>query len=365
MPGSVVSAEPPTDGHQSVEHRCAGPITVERTDDGVAWDQYIERHPAGTIDHLWGWRDVLRRALGHEAVYLVARRGPSIKGVLPLVLVRSRIFGRSVVSMPFLNYGGILADDSDVVEARVDAARDIAVGFRASHVELRHVQRQCSSLPSRRHKLSMTLALTGSTDQLWASLDRKVRNQVRKAQKSGLDVVSGGAELVDEFYGVFAHNMRDLGTPVYPKRLFEETLTSFSSQARVVVVRHQRRAVAAGISMRFGSSVLNPWASSLREARPLNPNMLLYWTMLEAAIAGGADVFDFGRSSPGGGTHQFKLQWGAVASPLCWEYVLLSRQEAPDQGPTNPKFARLISMWQKLPLWVANGVGPVIARHLP
>jgi FemAB-related protein (PEP-CTERM system-associated) len=191
-----------------------------------------------------------------------------------------------------------------------------------------------------------------------------VRNQVRKAQKEGLVSVSGGAELVPEFYRVFAHNMRDLGTPVYSRRLFDETLRAFPDRVRVFVVRRGAVPRAASVAARFRDVTLVPWASSLRGYRHLCPNMLLYWAMLEQAIADGSRTFDFGRSSPGGGTHQFKLHWGAVETPLHWEYVLLSLKALPDQGPTNPNFQTAIDFWKHLPLAVAGRVGPVLARHL-
>jgi len=341
-------------------------VTVSRTIGAAEWDSFVAHHPDGTVDHLWAWREIIQRELGHHSVYLAARRGDLLIGVLPLVLVKSRLFGRSVVSLPFLNYGGILADDDpDVIGALVDAAREVSLEFGGSHVELRHTSRQCHAIPCRQHKLSMTMALAGSSEDIWVGLDRKVRNQVRKAQKANLVIESGGAELVDDFYAVFARNMRDLGTPVYPKGLFTATLESFPGRARLFLIRHDSRPIAAGISVGFRHTVLNPWASSLREFRHLSPNMLLYWAMLEQAVADGATVFDFGRSSPGGGTHQFKLQWGATARPLCWEYVLLSRAEPPDQGPSNARFDRAIAIWQRLPLAVANVIGPVIARSLP
>ncbi len=345
--------------------RPAGPVTVSPAIEAAEWDAFVSRQREGTVDHLWAWRRVISGTLGHESTYLAARRGTELVGVLPLVLVRSRLFGRSVVSLPFLNYGGILTDDQAVVDALVDAARGVAIDFRGSHVELRHTRRRCPEIPCRQHKLAMTLALPSVTDELWASLDRKVRNQVRKAQKANLVVASGGVELVDEFYAVFARNMRDLGTPVYPKSLFEATMRAFADRARVFVVRHDSRPIAAGVSIGFRQTVLNPWASSLREFRQLCPNMLLYWAMLEQAVADGVTTFDFGRSSPGGGTHQFKLQWGAVERPLCWEYVLLSPSEPPDQGPSNARFDLAIALWQRLPVGLANLIGPVIARSLP
>jgi serine/alanine adding enzyme len=332
---------------------------------GADWDWYVETNPEATVDHLWQWRQIIEGVFGHKCEYLVARRGEGIVGVLPLVLFKSRLFGKSAISVPFLNYGGVLADDALAIAALVKRATEIAREFGASHLELRHIHRQCPDLAVRQHKLRLTRPLPATPEALWKDIDRKVRNQVRKAQKEGLTVVEGGAELVDDFYAVFAHNMRDLGTPVYTKRLFSETLELFADRARVFVVRLGTRPVAASISLRFHDSVLVPWASSLREFRALCPNMFLYWTMMERAVSTGATVFDFGRSSPGGGTHHFKLQWGAVEAPLAWEYALITRATTPDQGPSNPKFRAAIEAWTRLPLSVANSLGPRIARHLP
>ena len=276
--------------------------------------------------------------------------------------------------MPYGRSGLLLHDHSvcqggvyerAVAALFVVARQRHAVGLLAQALEHAAHMPQFEGLPFRQHKLAMRRALPSTGDALWAAIDRKVRNQVRKAQKEGLEAVTGGAELVDDFYAVFAENMRDLGTPGYPRSLFAETLRLFPERARVSIVRLNGRPIAGGIVIAFRETVLNPWASSLREFRNLCPNMLLYWTLLERAVQDGATEFDFGRSSPGGGTHQFKLQWGATEVPLHWEYALLSRAEPPNQGPSNPKFERALELWQKLPLTVANMVGPRIARHLP
>ncbi len=332
---------------------------------GEQWDGYVQRHPAATVDHLWQWRRVFERVFGHRTVYLGVRRGGALAGVLPLVLFRSRLFGRAVVSLPFLNYGGIVADDAEASRALVDRASEEARRFGASYVEFRHGARQLPDAPSRQHKVRLVRPLPASSDALWKEIDRKVRNQVRRAQKEGLVAVEGGAELVPEFYEVFAANMRDLGTPVYSRRLFETVVSEFAGGARVFLVRSGRRPVAGGVAVRFKDTSIVPWASSLRAFRTQCPNMLLYWAMLEHAIRDGAAVFDFGRSTPGGGTHQFKLQWGARETPLHWEYVLLAGTSVPDHGPTNPRFGRAIEIWKRCPLWLANAVGPRIVRAIP
>jgi serine/alanine adding enzyme len=187
---------------------------------------------------------------------------------------------------------------------------------------------------------------------------------VRKAEKEGLASTVGGAELLAGFYSVFAENMRDLGTPVYPRDLFVRTLEQFPD-ARVFVVRLGDKTVAGAVALRFRDTVLVPWASSLRAYRSRCPNMLLYWTMLKTAVEDGAARFDFGRSSPDAGTHQFKLQWGARETPLHWEYSLLGGATIPDQGPSNSRFHLAIDLWRRMPLIVANSIGPRLVRHIP
>jgi FemAB-related protein (PEP-CTERM system-associated) len=200
---------------------------------------------------------------------------------------------------------------------------------------------------------------------LWQAIDRKVRNQVRKAEKSALTAVHGGLELVPEFYEVFARNMRDLGTPVYAKRLFETILEEFPGTAETFVVRTGTTPIAASLTFRWREVTEVPWASSLREHRASCPNMLLYWTMLRRAIEVGSTTFDFGRSTPNESTYHFKTQWGATGTPFAWEYWLASGGSLPDQSPANPKFQLAIETWKRLPIWLTNRVGPYLVRSIP
>lgn len=342
------------------------PAVTRATDsDAVAWDAYVNAHEDATCDHLWLWRDVIHDVFGHESVHLIARQQGAVTGVLPLVRFESRLFGRFLVSMPFLNYGGLLVSDETTRAALLVETMREADAFGASHVELRHAARQTDNLPFRQHKVGARMVLPASIDSLWDSIDRKVRNQVRKAQKEGLTAVVGGFELVDEFYDVFARNMRDLGTPVYTRRLFIASVRALGDAARVTVVRRGPMAMAASITIRFRETVLVPWASSLRQFRQLCPNMLLYWTMLEHAVMDGAKRFDFGRSSADAGTLPFKRQWGAAVTPLHWEYLLRTRATIPDQGTSNRKMALAVNAWTHLPLWLANLAGPTIVRNIP
>jgi FemAB-related protein (PEP-CTERM system-associated) len=251
-----------------------------------------------------------------------------------------------------------------VGRALLDSAAAIASEEQVTHVELRHLVRRFDDLPVKQHKVTMLLRLAANEADAWTALDRKVRNQIKKAQKSGLTVENGGSELLGDFYAVFAENMRDLGTPVYSRRFFEEVLAVFPATARVFVARLAGAPVAAAITYGFRETLEVPWASALRSSRPLCANTLLYWHVMLHAIAEGRSTFDFGRSTPGDGPFQFKRQWGAEPSPLSWEYRLL-KGDVPNTSPTNPKFQMAIAMWKRLPVPVATWLGPSIVRSIP
>jgi FemAB-related protein (PEP-CTERM system-associated) len=201
-------------------------------------------------------------------------------------------------------------------------------------------------------------------ENMWERLDKKVRNQIRKAQKSDLSAERGQSALIAEFYQVFARNMRDLGTPVYSRRLFEQVLETFPERAALHVVRLNRQPVAAGLTFRTGDTVEVPWASSIRDYNHLCPNHLLYWHIIESAVAAGCGLLDFGRSTPGEGTFKFKEQWGAQPVALHWEYPWLTRT-LPDNSPKNARFQAAIELWKRLPLTVATALGPRIVRGIP
>jgi FemAB-related protein (PEP-CTERM system-associated) len=200
---------------------------------------------------------------------------------------------------------------------------------------------------------------------MWEAFDRKVRNQIRKAEKSGLTRQVGGAELLDDFYHVFSRNMRDLGTPVYSRQFFAEVLAAFPLRTELHIVRQGTQPIGASLTFRTRSTTEVPWASSIRDYNALCPNHLLYWGMIQRAAALGCGVFDFGRSTPHEGTYRFKEQWGALAVPLCWEYALVDRRELPDTSPQNRKFDIAIKLWQRLPLPITNLIGPRIVRSIP
>ncbi len=312
------------------------------------------------------WGDLIQRVFGHEVIPLIAKdRQDHAQGVLPLVFLASRGFGRFLVSMPFVNYGGILASTPDAFRSLEVSAIEKAKELSATHIELRQEVPQETSWVSTQRKVSMRLPLPPSYEELLKGFPSKLRSQVRRAQKEGMTARVGGPECLEEFYTVFSRCMRDLGTPVYAKSFFRTILDAFPKDAHLCIVSHQETPVAAGLLYGFRSSLEIPWAASDKRFNKLSPNMLLYGKALEYACQQGFRVFDFGRSSPDSGTYKFKAQWGALPHQLYWYYWMKDGRDVPQLNPQNPKYALAIRLWQQLPVSIANLLGPHIVKFLP
>jgi len=342
-------------------------ITIQMYDnDGNAWDAYVSRHFNSTNYHQFGWKKVIERSFGHTTYYLAAKNSDrNICGVLPMVHMKSTLFGNFLVSIPFFNYGGMLYNSNEAAGALLDESWRLMKDVGADHAELRHLSIQGNGLHTKQHKVTMILNLEKDEETQWKALDAKVRNQVRKAQKSSLQAVVGHLELLDGFYDVFCRNMRDLGTPVYGKLFFRNVLEAFPESTRIIAVVLDGKTIAAGILTWFRDTLEVPWASSVRDFRELCPNNLLYWEAIRFAIGRNFSKFDFGRSTPGEGTYLFKKQWGAQGVQLYWQYLLNDGMVMPELNPANPKYRMAIKMWQHLPVPVTNILGPGIVRNIP
>ncbi len=339
-------------------------VTLAQPDDARRWDAYVQAHPSRTIAHLWQWREILGKSFKLEPFYFVAEDNGKLVGVLPACFMKSAFFGRFLISMPWLDYGGPLAESDEIARQLVDAAEAKARELTCRFIELRAVAHRLANQIEKTDKRQFHLNLSGGEEAVWKSFDAKARNQVRKAEKSGLTCRFGGKELLDEFYSVFAYNMRDLGTPVWPRSLFEEIFEKFGSDAEIIEVRLGEKTLGAGLILYSGSYAGIPSASSYRQYRDLCPNNLMYWEAIKHVIARGATVFDFGRSTEGAGTYNFKKQMTAPVEQV-WQYRLLTIDALPEMNPNNPKFRTAIAVWRKLPLWIANRLGPKIVTKLP
>jgi FemAB-related protein (PEP-CTERM system-associated) len=330
------------------------------------WADYLRGRGAVALSRHPAWLSVLHEGLGHVPYCLEAVEGEVTRGLLPLAFVHSWLFGRFLVSLPYLNSGGVVADDLATARLLIGEAVKLADRLNVRYLQLRHEQvidhpgiTDCVN-----GKVHARLPLPATAGRLWDKLDGKVRNQVRKAQKNHLTADWGGEELLPEFYAIFARNMRDLGTPVYGTALFRSILRRFQGQAELCVVRGGGRALAAGLLLHGHGVSEVPSASSLRAFNSTNANMLLYWNLLQRSVERGQAVFDFGRSSPESSCYRFKEQWGALPHPAEWQYHRRSGQLI-DARPENPRYQRLIRLWKRLPVWLTRLIGPRIVRGIP
>jgi FemAB-related protein (PEP-CTERM system-associated) len=329
------------------------------------WDDFVQSQPAARGPHLSGWKKVIEESFGHTCFYLMAAENGALCGVLPLVHVSSRWFGSFLISVPFLNYGGIVAEQNAARVCLFDSARALAAARCAAYIELRHAAPQLDNVPTKQHKVSMVLDLPDDPEKLWNAFKPKLRSQIRKPMKDGLVVRIGREEELANFYEVFSVNMRDLGTPVYPRKFFAQILKHFPASSWICSVLMNGKPIAAGLVFGFRDTLEIPWASSLRHYNHLAANMLLYWSVLEFAVKKGYKLFDFGRCTPGENTFKFKAQWGAQPAPLHWQYWLANGNTLPELTPANPKYHLAIKAWQKLPLFITRLVGPAIIRNIP
>jgi serine/alanine adding enzyme len=336
---------------------------IQWTGPAAAWDAVVAADPEGTFAHLAAWRDVLQDSLGHECQYWGAvDEDGSLVGVLPLVRVRSSLFGHYLVSMPFLNAGGALGTPR-ARAALVTRAVEEADRTRADLLELRSRGAPPPELAVSHRKITHLLELPSTPDQLWERLPGKVRNQIRRPTKDGL-TVRVGSDQCDAFYEVFARHMRTLGTPVMARSWFTALASRFPREAIFVAVYDGVTPVAGGCGLSWRGTTEITWASARREWSRSAPNMLLYWTFLQEAIARGDRVFDFGRCTPGSPTHAFKLQWGGEDLPLAWGQWRVGAVTA-TPSPTGRFFRLATACWRRLPLPLTNRLGPTLARCLP
>lgn len=353
-------------------------IKMMKTGDETAWDAYVVAHQYGSAYHQSAWGKAIQRTYGHIIYNLVAiDPGQNVIGILPLVHIKHFLFGNNLFSLPFVDLGGILADDVEVEKALLAKAMQIATEHSIPTIELRQAYALNESLllsdtkfkldgnaSQQAAKVRMLLNLPGSSEQLVNSFKSKLRSQIRRPLKDGLTAKIGGRELLDEFYTVFAENMRDLGSPVHSRKFIENLLIELPESSRIFIVYKDNTPLACSLTLGQGKALANPWASSLRKYSRLSPNMLLYWTMLEYACDNGFDVFDFGRSTPDEGTYKFKKQWGAKEQPLFWQTFSCQQETSKSSTADKSKFELAMQVWKKLPVSVSKILGPVVRKNI-
>ncbi len=341
------------------------PLTVRRLDAtrDSAWDAFVRACPEATFFHRAGWRRVIGDTLGHPCHFLMAESAGVIRGVLPLVHVKSALFGNALISNGFCVYGGPACADGAARDALDAAAIDLGRTLGVNHLEYRSVHRQRPDWMCK-DGLYVTFRklLDSDPEKNLAIVRRKQRAQVRKGIKHGLISETDGT--VDRFFALYSLSVRNLGTPVLPKRYYACLKTEFGEDCEILTICHTGQAVASVMNFYFRDEVLPYYGGGNTAARDLAANDFMYWEVMRRAAEQGLGVFDFGRSKVGTGAYDFKRHWGFEPQPLHYEYKLLSGREIPDVNPLNPKYQRAIAIWKRLPLPVANALGPILARRL-
>jgi FemAB-related protein (PEP-CTERM system-associated) len=328
----------------------------------AAWNTYVFAHPDATFFHRAEWQEVIDRAFGHRTFFLYAERAGRITGVLPLAYVKSLLFGRSLVSLPFCVYGGIVADDEASARALDERARALALELGADHLEYRHVKARFEDRPRQLLYFTFRKEILPEVEANLNAIPRKQRAVVRKGIAADLKGELDADVL--RFFDMYSASVHRLGTPVFARRYFQILRDVFGPDCEVLTITKDGKALTSVLSFYFRGTVLPYYGGGGDAAREHHANDFMYWDLMRRACERGCKVFDYGRSKEGTGAFSFKKNWGFEPAPLEYEFHLIKSQSIPQHNPLNPKYRLMISAWQRLPLPVANFLGPHIVRGL-
>ena len=330
--------------------------------DEARWDEFVLKSPEATFFHRAGWQKVIERTFGHKTWFLYAESDGKIQGVLPLAEINSRLFGHSLISLPFCVYGGIAAASEPAREALDQAAQALARQQKVDHLEYRNLKPMHADWPGKDLYVTFRKEIDPDVEQNMLAIPRKQRAMVRKGIKAGL--ASEIDDGVERFFSVFADNVHRHGTPALPKRYFALLKEVFGCDCEVLSVVRNGQVLSSVLSFYFRDEVLPYYAGDTLDARDFAANDFKYWELMRRACERGIKVFDYGRSKRDTGPFHFKKNWGFEPQPLSYEYQLYRAKAVPDHNPLNPKYQLFIKAWQKLPLSLANLIGPHIVKNL-
>ena len=331
--------------------------------DLVAWNRFVRSHPDATFFHLSAWRMILSKTFGLKPHFLVAERDGALSGILPLFHQSSLAFGSELSASPFCVEGGPIVADEDARSALLKAALELRHQLNARYLEFRsRTARHAGSTVKRDLYATFEGPISSDDAANLKSVSRKQRAVIRKAIEGVLR--SEVDRDADRLFRVYSESVRNLGTPMFPRRYFSALLDSFGDACDIVVVLEGTLPVAAVMNFYFGETVLPYYGGGTAAARKTGANDFLYWEVIRRAAARGYTRFDFGRSKAGTGAFAFKKNWGFEPRWLEYEYWLAPGQELPEKNPSNPRYKLAVEAWKRLPLPVANFLGPFFVRSL-
>jgi FemAB-related protein (PEP-CTERM system-associated) len=342
----------------------AAPLEVAHLAPGdfQKWDAFVDSAHQGTFFHRAGWKVVLEQAFCHRTHFLHAQSGGVIEGVLPLAEIDSRVFGHSLVSLPFAVYGGIAAATERARHALDEAAQALARELGVDHLEYRNLRPQHPDWLKSELYVTFRKRIDADPETNMLAIPRKQRAMVRKGMKAGLE--SSIEDGVGRFSDLYADNMHRHGTPALPRMYFETLKDVFARDCEVLMVTRHGKPLSAVLSFYFRDEVLPYYAGDAMDARDCAANDFKYWELMRRAGERGCRVFDYGRSKRGTGSFDFKKNWGFEPAPLFYEYMLVRGKRMPENNPLNPRYRWMVAAWRRLPRGLANRIGPHIARSL-
>ncbi len=330
------------------------------------WDAFVESCAEATFFHRAAWRGIMERIFGHRTFFLYAERDGDICGVLPLAQVKSRLFGHALISLPFCVYAGVAATDDIAATALLDAATAKAHKLDVGHLECRNLSnRRAHSHDWSTQDIYFTFRkeILPEVEANMLAIPRKQRAMVRKGIKAGL--TSQIDDGVETFFALYAENVHRHGTPALPKRYFAALKQTFGKDCEVLTVRSpEGKPLSSVLTFYFRDEVLPYYAGDDLAARDLAANDFKYWELMRRSCERGLKLFDYGRSKLDTGPYDFKKNWGFTPQPLDYGYQLIKADAVPQNNPLNPKYRAFIALWRRLPLPVANYLGPHIVRNL-
>jgi FemAB-related protein (PEP-CTERM system-associated) len=349
--------------HLNESSAAAAPtIHLMQPQDAEKWDAFVATCPDATFFHRAGWQPVIERAFGHKTWFYYAECNGQIQGILPLAEIKSVLFGHSLSALPFCVYGGIAAVTEQARDALDQAAQKLAAQLKVGHLEYRNLKQQHSDWYSKDLYVTFRKEIDPDVEKNMLGIPRKQRAMVRKGIKAELK--SEIDPNVDRFFKAYSVSVHRLGTPVFSKKFFRLLKETFADDCEVLTITKDGRVVSSVLSFYFRDEVLPYYGGGTAEAREVAGNDFMYWELMRRACERGYKIFDFGRSKLGTGAFDFKKNWGFEPQALHYEYQLHQAKEVPDTNPLNPKYQLFIKIWQRMPIALANTIGPHIVKNL-
>lgn len=330
--------------------------------EAAAWDSYVRAHEDGSFFHLSGWQTVLDEGLGHKTYYCYAESNNQIVGVLPLAQVKSLLFGNALVSTPFCVVGGALANTFDIARILENHAKQLAEKLAVDYLELRGECHDKTGFVEKNLYVSFKKTIDSDNEKNLSAIPRKQRAMVRKGIKN--DLQGEWDNSLQRFYRAYSESVRNLGTPIFPKKFFNVLWKVFGEESNILTITHQQQLIASVLSFHYADQIMPYYGGGVAAARAFKGNDFMYWELMRRSADQGMRIFDYGRSKKGTGSYSFKKNWGFEPEELPYYYYLVKAKQIPDLNPLNPKYQLFIKMWRKLPLPLANFLGPFLARNL-